>query len=241
MKNIKRNNIIISGAIFILLITSTLSIVNSETIPNKEDNNSIDVRIYNTQTGILSEKNIDREIYNVLFEKSNEKLNDMSFSNFIKNKINLLVESGCINYEEGSQLINKYNIFKKFNNQNYLIGNYDVLNLFNGIFFRLDGEKINSFLDLYVLNLPLLNKNISALFSVLTEVQGNGYAFTLGVFGFQYIFNSSLFQDPRFSEIEGSIIGFTGILIESNNEGLTQDESTIMGIGMSILTSWNEL
>jgi hypothetical protein len=242
MKKNKKFNLFVSGAILFLLVTSTMN-VNSEVTENNKSDELRMIRIYDTQTGVISYNSIDKEIYSVLFEESDENLEE-SFIDDVNKKIKLLLDSGCINYEQASQIINKYEIIEKYNNiknQKSLIGQFDVLNIFNGIFFKLDGEKVNSFLDLYVLNLPILNKNMSALFSVLTDVEGNGYVLTLGVFGFQYIFNSSILQNPRFSEVEGSIIGFTGILIEGKEGGLTQDQSTIMGIGMNILTYWDEI
>ena len=241
MKNKRKINLFLAGIISIILLTSTITVVNSQIISENETDKSMKIRIYDTESNSINEFCINEEIYSNLFGESNGFGNDLSLKNIIEYKINILVENGIISENKANQLLNNFNIFEKYNdiNQRTLIGNFDVLNLFNGIYFNLDGEIVNSILDLYVLNLPLLNKNISALFSGLTAIEGNGYIFSLGVFGFQYIFNSSLLQDPRFSEIKGSLIGFTGIMIESINGDV--DNSNILGIGMNILTYWNEL
>ena len=241
MKNKRKINLFLAGIISVILLTSTITVVNSQIISENETDKTMKIRIYDTKSNSINEFSIDSEIYSNLFREPNEFGKDLSFRDIVEYKINILVENGIITENKAFQLLNNFNIFKKYDdiNQRTLIGNFDVLNLFNGIYFNLDGEIVNSILDLYVLNLPLLNKNISALFSGLTAVEGNGYVFSLGVFGFQYIFNSSLLQDPKFSQIEGSIIGFTGILITSLNEDA--GNSKIVGIGMNILTYWNEL
>ena len=49
---------------------------------------------------------------------------------------------------------------------------------------------------------------------------------------------------PHFSEISGSVIGFTGIFLKmiiSDNLGEEFEGSYFIGIGMNIATMWNNL
>ena len=121
---------------------------------------------------------------------------------------------------------------------------FDVVNLFNGLFFALKGEKTASFLDLPVYQFPFFNDNITALFSGFSKYSGNGFIFTLGTLGFQYEYeyDPDAYDFPYFPQVSGSIIGFTGVLLEAevgDSFGPQYEGFYSIGIGMNIFTLWN--
>ena len=87
---------------------------------------------------------------------------------------------------------------------------------------------------------PILNTNITALFSGYSTFQGNGFMFSIGFLGFQNVFKYSLTK-PHFPEISGGLLGFVGILIISKGIRTEGSNSKILGIGMDVLTFWNEV
>jgi hypothetical protein len=122
---------------------------------------------------------------------------------------------------------------------------FDLLNIFNGFGFAIKGEKTRSFLDLPVARFPFLNTNITALFSGFNSFEGNGFIFTLGTNGFRYLYNydKDLYDFPYFSSINGFFIGYTGVILEatvSDIVGETYEGTYIIGIGMNVLTLWND-
>ncbi|MBS3778485.1 MAG: hypothetical protein KGY50_04245, partial [Candidatus Thermoplasmatota archaeon] len=63
--------------------------------------------------------------------------------------------------------------------------------------------------------------------------------------GFRYIYdyNRDEYQFPYFSPVNGWFIGYTGILLEaevSDEFGETYEGTYIIGIGMNVITLWNE-
>jgi hypothetical protein len=231
----KINYKIISYAVTIILIIST-TVISVASEKNEIENDKIRIILIDTIENKITEKFVTKDIYNNIF-------NDDAFlsKEYIKNKIFSLNEMNIISNEK---FINLYNqLFKQEykNKLSVMPLNYDVLNIFNGILFRLEGEKITSIFDMNVFNLPILNTNISALFSGYSEFQGNGFIFSIGFLGIQNIFKYSIINQPHFSEINGAIVGFTGLLIISKGIQTENNDDKILGIGMDILTYWNEV
>jgi len=231
----KTNYKIISYAVTIILIIST-TIISVASEKNEIENDKIKIIIIDTLDNKITEKFVTKDIYNNIFND-----NVFSSSEYIKNKLFSLNEMKIISNEKFINLNNQ--IFKQEykNKLNFIPLNYDVLNIFNGIIFRLEGEKITSIFDMNVFNLPLLNTNITALFSGYSEFHGNGFIFSIGFLGIQNIFKYSIINQPHFSEINGSIVGFTGLLIISKGIQTQNNDDKILGIGMDILTYWNEV
>lgn len=231
----KINYKIISYALTIILIIST-TIISVASEKNEIENDKIKIILIDTIDNKITEKFVTKDIYNNIFND-----NVCSSSEYIKNKLFSLNEMNIISNEKFINLNNQ--IFKQEykNKLNFIPLNYDVLNIFNGILFRLEGEKITSIFDMNVFNLPLLNTNITALFSGYSEFQGNGFIFSIGFLGIQNIFKYSLVNQPHLSEINGAIVGFTGLLIISKGIQTENNDDKILGIGMDILTYWNEV
>lgn len=225
--------------VFTLILSSTLIIVSSEEsdLQNKDLKRII---VLDTRDNKISEKYITTNNYNMIFEEYKTENNAKSSIEYIINTLKLLEDNKIISTDKINEL-QKNILNRKDNNiKNILPLDHDVLNIFNGILFRLEGEKITSLFDMNVFNLPLLNTNITALFSGYSEFQGNGFVISIGFLGIQSIFKYSIITQPHFPEINGAIIGFTGVLIIS--EGILENnEAKILGIGMDILTYWNEV
>jgi hypothetical protein len=122
---------------------------------------------------------------------------------------------------------------------------FDLLNIFNGFGFGIKGEQTKSILDLPIARFPFLNTNITALFTGFSSFEGNGFIFTLGTNGFRYLYNYDRndYEFPYFAPVNGWFIGYTGILLEANVSDLfgeTYEGTYIIGIGMDVMTMWNE-
>ncbi|MCJ2512863.1 MAG: hypothetical protein LN408_00250 [Candidatus Thermoplasmatota archaeon] len=236
------NNKLIAYGIVLTLILSTAIISVSSEGNDLKNNELVKIIILDTREGKISERYISYGNYEEIFEENNFPY-ELSFSDYIEGKINTLLRSNILSFDKSNELRNDLKLLtRKDNNiRNILPLNYDVLNIFNGIFFKLKGEKISSIFDMNVFNFPILNTNITALFSGYSEFQGYGFIFSIGFLGVQNIFKYSLIGQPHFPEINGAMIGFVGILIIS--EGIETDnlDSDIIGIGMNVLTYWNQV
>lgn len=233
------NKLGVIGVIITLMVSATIiSVSSKENVCNKD---LIKIVVLDSMENKISERYISYDIYNKIFEENNFP-NDLSIFEYIDNKLNTLVEYNIISLEKSNELQNDLKL--SFNDDgihhSILPFNYDALNIFNGIFFKLEGEKLSSFFDLNVFNFPILNTNITALFSGYSTFQGTGFMFSIGFLGFQNVFKFSLTQ-PHFPEISGGILGFVGILIISKGIQTESSNSKILGIGMDVLTFWNEV
>ena len=237
----KINNRLMAYGIVLTLILSIAIISVSSEGNDINNNEAVKIIILDTRENKISERYISIDTYKELFEED-KILNDLSISEFIENKLNTLEESNIISLEKSNELRKdlKISTIKDSKFRNILPLNYDALNIFNGIFFKLEGKKLSSLFDLNVFNFPILNTNITALFSGYSTFQGNGFMFSIGFLGFQNIFKYSLTQ-PHYPEINGGIISFVGILIISEGLQTGDNDSKILGIGMDVLTFWNQV
>ena len=235
----KMNNKLIAYGIVLILIFSTAIISVSSEGNDLKNNEEIKIIILDTKENKISEKYISHDTYIKIFEDNNLQ-NDLSFSDYMENKLDTLVESSIISFEKSNELRNDLSLLsrKDGNYRSVLPLNYDALNIFNGIFFKLEGEKLSSLFDLNVFNFPILNTNITALFSGYSTFQGSGFMFSIGFLGLQNVFQYSIIQ-PHYPVINGGIIGFVGILIVSEGLSTGDNNSNILGIGMDVLTYWN--
>ena len=242
-QNTYKRTIVIAVA-FLLLFTSitiSTSSINTKEIENEK---TIKINIINMVDNQISQHDITIEDYNILFEKPIQINTPTAFTANVKEKINLLESLQLISNEQSRMLQNRFDSLENKYSDNQIdlgVFGFDAINLFNGILFNMKGEKLTSILDLYVLNLPILKSNISALFSAFSEFQGNGFVISIGALGYQSIVSFSMQQDPRFALIHGSIIGFTGILIISEKDTSEPNTVSILGIGLNVLTYWNKM
>jgi hypothetical protein len=123
---------------------------------------------------------------------------------------------------------------------------FDVFNVFNGVFFALKGTKDYTLFELNLYNLPFINSNITAQFSLLSKFTGEGFVFTLGTMGFKYIYdyNATLYAFPYFSKISGIVTFFTGVLLEleiGDKLGEEYKGSYKLGFGTNMVSIWNRV
>lgn len=252
---VKFNKKIIALAIILFLLTTAIpgmatNLKKQNTqIPNSSTNEKI---ITINILDLTSQQPIKKTTYlsytdakNLLEALNSFELAQESIQQQIIEKINLLKNNNLIPHNTALWL---QNIFEKqqlseiqHHNQQGPI--FDVFNFFNGIFFGLKGSKDRSILELNVTTFPFINGNITAQFSVMTKFTGNGSVFTLGTLGFryEYEFDKTKYEFPYFPVISGSIIGYSGILIEVKGLSPELSGSYVVGVGMTILTIWNRL
>ena len=238
----------------LLISTNVLNVIASpERFARKETSqifeNSVDktnelikIVILDTRDNKIIDKYITSDVYNKIFEEYNPENKLFSLDDYVNNNLNILVDTNIISLEKSKELRNDLNILNKGVNgiRNILPLKFDAFNIFNGILFKLEGKKISSIFDMNILDYPILNTNITALFSGLSSFEGSGFIFSIGFFGIQNIIEYSFIGQPHFPEIKGSIMGFTGILIVSRGIiGSGSGDLNILGIGMDILTHWN--
>jgi hypothetical protein len=167
-----------------------------------------------------------------------------SYSKQIEEKLKVLIDIGIIEPEIAYKLIN---IFKSkersFIQRNSIINKvqlFEVVNVFSGVFFGLKGVKDHTLYELIQFAIPFLIGNMTAGFTVLYKFTGNGSIFSIGFLGIKSIheYDPSKYEDPYLPVISGSIIGFTGILIEVD---AAETYKYYIGAGTNIATIWSKL
>ena len=250
------NKALAVGVMIVFLTTVFLPVGNSvvqksskSTFKNGAMDYNIKIRMLDCTRGnvIVSEKTVSlekwKEILSIL-EESNG-LDERNFYQKMVDKIEMLRENDIISAETTSTL-KRFFLAKQVSVEKLQHGTtrfFDVLNVFNGIFFGLRGVKEFSILELPVFVFPFFDGNITAQFSVLGKFSGNGSVFTLGTLGFRYIydFNMSKYDFPYFPTIRGTVIGFSGILAEVKSFIGEGEGPFVFGVGMTIFTMWNKV
>lgn len=241
MKKTTINKLKIIGIIIALFFTSLPLTTAIHKSSQKNDTQMVDIRVINTLTNTISYHSISQKEYQQLCNPIRQTDTSIPINEIINKKIVHINQLDIISDEQRERLTNRIELlthqFPRANN-NIDLFDFGAINLFNGIFFHIEGSKISSLLDLYVFHYQFLNTNFSALFTGYSEFQGHGFIISLGALAYQSIINYSFTEDPRFSEIKGSVIGFTGIIIEKDD---TSGNDAITGIGLNVLTYWNEV
>ena len=243
MKNMNKRTLFVASLILlnVILLNST---VTSHTFQDNRHQEFITFHMTDMLANTKTEKQITTEVFIELFTQRERPNTINEFIVFYKKKIDILSENDLI-APETETIIRDHLINTAIKSPHTQGALFDVINLFNGIFFALKGEKTASFLDLPVLKFPFFNENITALFSGFSKYEGNGFIFTLGTLGFQYAYDydTVAYEFPHFPPIKGSIIGFTGVLLEADVQdtfGEQYEGFYSIGIGMNIFTLWNK-
>ena len=244
MKIKKSKTVVIT--LLILIILLAIPIQNVAMIqPADNPSKQIQVKIYNVADQSMRIQKVDFETFISFFEPI-ENLDENNAQHSFQLKMQDLQNSQLINDNEKKliQQITSSRVTKDIDmNSEGLF--FDLLNVFNGFGFAIKGEKTRSFLDLTVAQFPFLNTNITALFSGFNSFDGNGFIFTLGTNGFRYIYDydRDTYDFPYFGSIKGWFIGYTGIILEatiSDALGETYEGTYIIGVGMNVITLWND-
>jgi len=250
MKNSNLGKILMTGIISVLLLTSFVSAVSSSIQKNYEKERIIRINVLDSSSGYLTELYVSEGDARKIIALMEGEISQESFTKQIEEKLKVLSDIGMVSSETANSLINKFKSQQKYFNKNRLQPGinpiFDVFNFLNGVFFGLKGVKEFSLLELNMYQFPFFDSNITAQFSFLSKFKGSGCIFTLGTLGFKYIyeFDQEKYEFPHFPEIGGSVIGFTGVLLEmeiGDALGEEYEGAYIIGVGMNIASIWNNL
>jgi len=250
MKNNISGKILMLGIVSIFVLASFVPVLSSSIQKQEEKEKTIIINVLDSGSSYLTEYHISELEARKIIAMMGEKISQESFTEQIEERLNVLKDIGIISSETANNLSNKFKTERKLLNECRLLPGinplFGMFNFFNGVFFGLKGERTFNKLDLPVYKFPFFNSNITALFSIYSKFIGKGCIFTLGVLGFKYIyeFDMDKYEFPHFSEISGSIIGFTGILLKIDIDDTIGEEyegTYFIGIGMTITSAWNNL
>jgi hypothetical protein len=231
-----------------LIVLTQIVLIPSFATP--EDNNTINIRILDTVKGQVSEHQVTFDTMKTFVSLIENQQSDKSFVNSISNQLGILENIGLVESSTTNHIDRLLNKITKFENLQTSMPRsrkiFDLFNFFNGVLVGLKGQKDNSFIDLPVIDFPFINSTITALFSVYGQYSGQGFIFTLGTLGFQYLydFDTDKYGFPPFPNIGGSLIGFSGVILEAevgDQLGEEYEGSYIIIAGMTILTIWNNV
>jgi len=245
MNKRKEKTVIIS--FFVILCLIAIPIQNMATISEPvTSTKQVSVTIYNVHDQTSRVQTMDFDLFMSFFEPidadSEQQLHDQLQLKWSE------LQDGDLFTSKEKDLISEMTTKSISNTRANVLSKglfFDLLNVFNGFGFAIKGEKTRSFLDLPVARFPFLNTNITALFSGFNSFEGDGFIFTLGTNGFRYIYNydKDVYDFPYFSSINGFFIGYTGVILEatvSDIFGETYAGTYIIGIGMNVITLWND-
>jgi hypothetical protein len=245
MKHMNKKIIVAVNAIVLVILLSSITVISSPISKSKTEE-MITVTVTDMLSDTRSEHAISKEVFFELFQPMEKPISNEELSDFYQHELGVLTDNGMISSETNTRIMHNLYCMEKdtLYSQKPTGALFDVVNVFNGLFFALKGEKVNSFFDMPVFQFPFFKDNITALFSGFSKYAGNGFIFTLGTLGFQYSYdyNPDVYEFPYFAEVSGSIIGFTGVLLETevgDTFGEQYEGFYSIGIGMNIFTLWN--
>ena len=241
-KNVKQILILIIVS-SLLLVLSAPSVISYE---QNDRNQLVKVKVWNIIDGEDTICYISFDEFQDLFEIMNEKIAAGSFSQQMLEKLDFLEDHGMISDGTVKKLSLQYRLTEERSNKFSRLTQADVtaFNIFSGTFFGMKGEMEISFLNLEITRLPFFDGNITAGFLGYGKFTGNGSVFTIGFAGLKYIYDydNIKYGFPYFPVISGSIIGFSGILIEvfvhGDNVPSDVEGHYLFGMGTSVFTYW---
>jgi len=214
------------------------------TLYTADEINTINCNVYDTISRCYTKHQVSEEEIQRIIGLIQDGITKDSFPEQIEEKLNVLNDIGIIEPETATKLSNIFKLKQIYTNHNYQRSNnnqlFEVVNIFSGVFFGMLGVKEYTLLELIQFSYPLLIGNMTAQFTVLNRFRGNGSVFSLGFLGFKNIhdYNETKYEDPFLPAILGSVVGFTGLLIEI----LPEEEFQIyFGVGTTVATVWSKL
>jgi hypothetical protein len=222
---------------------SLLPTVNSNVIKTDE----IKIKILDNTNGSLEKNEItmsNEAAKNLILELMKSDIKPSNFKQEMRKKLILLKDNGLILADTADKISNSFNKLPKmfFRTGSSLKQGiiFDMTNIFSGTFFVIKGVKDFTILNLTMYRFPYFSGYINAGFYGWNRFTGNGTIFTIGFLGFKYLYdyNNTKYEFPYFPQIRGSTLGYTGLLVYFNIDNSPED-SFIIGIGMSVMTIWN--
>ena len=227
-----------------MLIATMFTVVGLTEDNETNEINTIKCNVFDSISRRLYEHHISEEETQRIIGFMKDEISQESFPNQIEEKLNVLSDIGLLEPETATKLSNIFKLKQNYINKNYSILSrdqfFDVINVFNGIFFGLLGEKTFAFYELIQFQAPFLIGNMTGGFTVLNRFTGNGSVFSVGFLGIKNIhdYDPAKYGKPYLPIISGFIIGFTGVLIEIE---VDEENSIYIGAGMAIATIWSKL
>lgn len=220
-------------------------IIRVKTTLNEADEiSTIRCNVYDTTSRRLTKHQVSEEEIQKIIDLIQDEISQESFIEQIEEKLNVLNDIGIIDPETASELSNIFKLKQIYINQNYQRSNknqlFEVVNIFSGIFFGMKGVKEYTLYELIQFTIPFLIGNMTAGFTVMNRFRGNGSVFSIGFLGVKNIhdYDETKYEDPFLPTISGSMVGFTGVLIEVLPE---EEFKYYIGAGMTMATVWNKL
>jgi len=227
-----------------MLIATMFPVVGLTEDNETKEMNTIKCNVFDSISRRLYEHHVSEEETQRIIGLMKDEISQGSFAKQIEEKLNALSDIGLVEPETASKLSNTFKFKQNYLNKKYTISNkdqpFDVINVFNGIFFGLLGVKTFAFYELIQFQVPFLIGNMTAGFTVLNRFTGNGSVFSVGFLGIKNIhdYDPAKYGKPYLPIISGFIVGFTGVLIEIE---VDEEVSIYIGAGMAIATFWSKL
>ena len=120
---------------------------------------------------------------------------------------------------------------------------FDVINIFDICIFGVKGEK-TALLEINFPELDFINGTIAGRFALLGRYEGVGSVFTLGILGFQRIYELDNITYPEFPfmpSVKGNNFGFVGVFITMTSTNPESEGTYYFGAGTTLLTIWNKI
>ncbi len=249
-KTLKSKTLVI-GCLLLLLGASTITIAtpNDQKQNQMNDNETVKITVYDstsrrvTKTTQLISAEQAQKIIEAYLET---EITYDSFNQQIKDKLNILQDSGLISSKTATTLTNtltaRQQLLPNRNIRSQPAALFDVVNLVNIVIFGMKGEKVKTIFELNPIQLKFLNGTISANINLASKFTGEGSVFSLGLLGWKYSYGQNQTKYPTFPHfptITGGFLVFTGILIDVESAQPGYPGHYIMGTGICLLTTWN--
>ena len=245
MEKSKKMIIFVIGVCILLVSVSSLS-TSVQSINNITKENKTQVTIEDFITGTKKDFFVDKDIALEILDFELEKITPQTFTSKTVEKIDVMKKADLIDEKTANILttffIKKQNSLDNRNSKPAPL--YDLVNVFSGVSFMVKGERTFASLDFPVGTFPFINSNITALFSILSSFDGDGFIFTLGTLGFKYLYDykRDAYPFPYFPGIKGSVIGFSGVFIKMVISEDFDEEyrgTFFIGMGMNFGALWS--
>lgn len=249
MRNTILKKIVFCCILSVFMVTTAATSLAITPVSQQSDQETATLRVIDGFAGTTTEQSLSREETEMLLALMTTPPTRSSFIEDMQNILGQLCTLDLLSQDTAQSLLTAYQTSMIRTQSAHLAPAgpiFDVFNLFNGVFFALKGTKDKTIFELNLYNLPFINSNITAQFSLMSKFTGEGFIFTLGTMGFKYLydFNMTSYAFPYFSEISGIVTFFTGVLLELEIGDKLGEEYMgpyKMGFGTNMVSIWNRV